>query len=365
MVDVEQLLHRQRQQIQDEFHVQYGFDPLEPHFVNELRAFYNRPQRWNTQIRFGPLAMDTSYRQRQHQQDGPPPPQPTMQSFMEAVQHDMLTVNQESPLPTHAVHAEPPPPQTTTSDNQNQPLHPLIHEHTPSAPTQTRWQPPENSNLQWVWLDGDGPFLTNATLGHSPVRDNLPGFNFEINFKTTGLANEANALSTTLVAQVAVHVNLATTPDDSLHHRMHDVGFRFKVGDSSRPPQSSLEDEALELHLAQFHIETTDTMPWFNPHTTINDQHVPRPNNPKLLLHKPNNPGPPFQNLLTTNPPPMHITHTSWLIPHASSPQAHANLNSLDSPLLPTQHSPLSPVNPPPLLSLPDIPHSTTTTTRK
>ena len=43
MVDVEQLLHRQRQRIQDEFHVQYGFDPLELHFVNELRAFYNRP----------------------------------------------------------------------------------------------------------------------------------------------------------------------------------------------------------------------------------------------------------------------------------------------------------------------------------
>ena len=284
---------------------------------------------------------------------------------MEAVQHDMPTVNQESPLPTHAIHVEPPPPQTTTSDNQNQPLHPPIHEHTPSAPTQTLWQPPENSNLQWVWLDGDGPFLTNATLGHSPVKDNLPGFNFEINFKTTGLANEANAQSTTLVAQVAVHVNSATTPDDSLHHKMHDARFRFEAGDSSRPPQSSFEDEALELHLAQFHIETTDTMPWFNLHTTINDQHVPRPNNPKLLLHKPNSPGPPFQNLLTTNPPPMHSTHTSWSIPYASGPQAHANPNSLDSPLPQTQHSPLSLVNPSPLLSLPDIPHNTTTTTRK
>ena len=43
MTDIEQLLHRQRQRIQDKFHVQYGFDPMEPHFVNELKAFYNRP----------------------------------------------------------------------------------------------------------------------------------------------------------------------------------------------------------------------------------------------------------------------------------------------------------------------------------
>jgi hypothetical protein len=76
MANIEHLLHRQRQRIQREFQVQYEFDPLEPHFVNEIRAFYNRPHRRNTQIRFGTLARDTGYRQRQHQQGGAPPPQP-------------------------------------------------------------------------------------------------------------------------------------------------------------------------------------------------------------------------------------------------------------------------------------------------
>lgn len=48
MEDVELLLHRQRLCIQSQFQVHYGFDPLEPHFVNEIWAFYNRPQRRNT-----------------------------------------------------------------------------------------------------------------------------------------------------------------------------------------------------------------------------------------------------------------------------------------------------------------------------
>ncbi len=73
MKDVELLLHRQRLRIQSQFQVHYGFDPLEPHFVNEIWAFYNRPQRRNTQIRFGPLTRDTEYRHRQHQQGGAPP----------------------------------------------------------------------------------------------------------------------------------------------------------------------------------------------------------------------------------------------------------------------------------------------------
>uniref|UniRef100_A0A2N9E636 DUF4283 domain-containing protein n=1 Tax=Fagus sylvatica TaxID=28930 RepID=A0A2N9E636_FAGSY len=61
------ILHRQRQRIQNQFHVQYGYDPMEPHYINEIKAFYNIPQRRNTQVRFGPLARDTGYRQRQFQ----------------------------------------------------------------------------------------------------------------------------------------------------------------------------------------------------------------------------------------------------------------------------------------------------------
>jgi|UniRef100_A0A2N9F2J8 hypothetical protein len=43
MEDIEQFLHRQRQRIQQRFHLHYGFNPLEPNFVNEMRAFYNGP----------------------------------------------------------------------------------------------------------------------------------------------------------------------------------------------------------------------------------------------------------------------------------------------------------------------------------
>jgi hypothetical protein len=240
MTDIEQLLQRQRQRIQDEFHVQYGFNPMEPHFVNELRAFYNKPQRWSTQIRFGPLSRDTGYRQRQHQQGGPPPPQPTMQSFMEAVHNDMQTVHQDYTLPTYATHdqhEETPPPHTITSDTHNQTSSIPVPEDTQPIPTPPLWQPPENSNLQWVWLDGDGPFLTNVSLSQSPVRDNLPDLNFEINFETTSLADDANIQSTTLIAQLEVHVNSMPNQDDSLQQRMNDAGFQFEMGESSRPTQ--------------------------------------------------------------------------------------------------------------------------------
>ena len=368
MVDIEELLHRQRQRIQEEFQVQYGFDPLEPHFVNEIRAFYNRPQRWSTQIRFGPLAKDTGYRQRQHQQGGPPPPQPTMQSFMEAVQNDMPTINQDSLVSTHTVHEEPHPPQTNNIDDTNQPLNPGTHENTPSDSDHTLWQPPENSNLHWVWLDGDGPFLTNASLGHSPVQNNMPGLNFEINFETTGLADDSNIQSTTLVAQVEVHVNSTNNPDDSLHQRMHDVGFRFETGDSSRPNQEQMEDEALELHLAQFHIETTETMGCYNQsYPLCTDHHVHKPNNPDpaSILHKPKSPGPQHQHLITTNPPPIHINQKTRLTHQTPSPTAQVNPNNLHSSPPQTQPPPISPGNPPPLIPLPDIPHSTTNTRKR
>ena len=37
-----------------------------------------------------------------------------------------------------------------------------------STPTHI-WQPPEGSALRWIWLDGEGPFLTNTTLHTEPV----------------------------------------------------------------------------------------------------------------------------------------------------------------------------------------------------
>jgi hypothetical protein len=322
MTDIEQLLHRQRQRIQEEFHVQYGFDPMEPHFVNELRAFYNRPQRWSTQIRFGPLSRDTGYRHRQHQQGGPPPPQPTMQSFMEAIQNDMHEANQEPPLTHHAVHTsneEPPTPiQSPAPDNHNQHTTPPDQDHTQPVTTQSLWQPPENSNLQWVWLDGEGPFLTNASLDQPPIRDNQNGLNFEITFETNGLADEADAQSTTLVAQLEVHVNSDPTPNEPLEQRMHEAGFRFEAGDSSRPSHAPINEEALELHLAQFHLETTETLTWLTQtHTTTPNRTIllnPQTNNlkPEFHLGQPNSPGSPPQNLFTNISPLEQSTLNNW-----------------------------------------------------
>ena len=46
--EVERCLIRQRQHIQWIYHVQYGFDSMEPHFHNEPRAFYKRRRHWTT-----------------------------------------------------------------------------------------------------------------------------------------------------------------------------------------------------------------------------------------------------------------------------------------------------------------------------
>ena len=55
MDEIEMSLFRQRRRIQQLHQVQFGFDALEPHFINALRAFYNRRRCWTTQIRFGNL----------------------------------------------------------------------------------------------------------------------------------------------------------------------------------------------------------------------------------------------------------------------------------------------------------------------
>ena len=51
--EIEYMIRRQRIRLEGNFHVQFDFDVLMPHFVNEIRAFYNRQSRRTTQIRFG------------------------------------------------------------------------------------------------------------------------------------------------------------------------------------------------------------------------------------------------------------------------------------------------------------------------
>uniref|UniRef100_A0A2N9FPK1 Uncharacterized protein n=1 Tax=Fagus sylvatica TaxID=28930 RepID=A0A2N9FPK1_FAGSY len=173
MVDVEHLLHRQRQRIKRDFQVHYGFDPLEPHFVNEIRAFYNRPHRRNTQIRFSHLARDTGYRQRQYEQGGAPPPNLNPLPLM-------LNLTREHASPGPRVEEDT---NLITGNNLEQHIH--------NDPTQTNirlWQPPENSSLRWIWIEKEGWFLTNANVmladneGPTPLEANAQEFNFLVTF---------------------------------------------------------------------------------------------------------------------------------------------------------------------------------------
>lgn len=41
-------------------------------------------------------------------------------------------------------------------------LNTLVETNTPPILNNTSWQPPPNSNLQWTWIEGNGPFITNG-----------------------------------------------------------------------------------------------------------------------------------------------------------------------------------------------------------
>lgn len=49
------VLIKQRHRIQHMHQIQFGFDSLEAHFHNELRAFYKKRRHWTTQVRYGNL----------------------------------------------------------------------------------------------------------------------------------------------------------------------------------------------------------------------------------------------------------------------------------------------------------------------
>lgn len=52
MEEVEMTLFRQRYRIQNLHQVLYNFDALEPHFSNNLRAFYNQRRKWTSRTHF-------------------------------------------------------------------------------------------------------------------------------------------------------------------------------------------------------------------------------------------------------------------------------------------------------------------------
>nr|POE81150.1 hypothetical protein CFP56_75245 [Quercus suber] len=122
MDEVERMLIYQRHRIQRVYHVPFAFDTLEPQFHNELRAYFNKWRSWTTRAR-GPV-------------------QPTLANSPASSPDDT-----QSPA-NHTIHAIPPL-------NQNAPSN-IPTDSPPDQETQN------NSTMQWMWVNGDGPFMTNG-----------------------------------------------------------------------------------------------------------------------------------------------------------------------------------------------------------
>uniref|UniRef100_A0A2N9FWA6 CCHC-type domain-containing protein n=1 Tax=Fagus sylvatica TaxID=28930 RepID=A0A2N9FWA6_FAGSY len=337
MADIEHLLHRQRQRIQREFQVQYGFDPLEPHFVNELRAFYNRPHRQNTQIRFGTLARDTGYRQRQHQQGGAPPPQPN--PFPPTLHRDDDPLHVPNPGTASPNHV----PETQEGEHATTELNTEAHFDAATAPFNQvgtnenfnlpQWQPPENSNLRWIRIEDEEPFLTNANmivLGNEdppPVANNMQEFHFTVTMVSNdfpeGATTSLEATPNTIVQHIEpCNVDSSKSLDDqqssSLIQRMNRDEFRFEAGEPSQTALECQEEEAIDSHRTILQAATCETghaaltLTWLQDSTGIDLHQFSRPTNlslqSPLSLLQPNCPGPPHS---TNQPMIAHMEHTN------------------------------------------------------
>lgn len=66
MEDVEMMLFCQGYRIQNLHQVLYNFDALEPHFSNNLRAFYNRRRKWTSRTHFSNMQQHFHSRNNTH-----------------------------------------------------------------------------------------------------------------------------------------------------------------------------------------------------------------------------------------------------------------------------------------------------------
>ena len=186
--------------------MQYIFDALQPQFTNELRAYHNQRRRWNTQVRFGhvdqthqqvpsnpspsehpgPSSPSTSHSPHASTIPNPIPPNIITASLHSTIhflnlKHNSLnlsetmpilnntlvpptptkSLNSEDPrtipnlnnLESHSLHGNPTPPSQDFLGNRNQ------NASFSSKPT---WQPPQESNLQWTWIEGNRPYITKG-----------------------------------------------------------------------------------------------------------------------------------------------------------------------------------------------------------
>lgn len=197
------MLFRQRHRIQRLHQVQFGFDALEPHFTNDLRAYYNNRSRWRTQVRFGNLyhmqyeqhpinhspdthtSHSTTESQDDRHQAAPKlsePPEPPNSQNQQPNLHPVSNTQTEAehatlssvifslslanntvpPTPFNSLNSSPVHSQNSVPDP-----HPNLNTDNPPPTSHMQTQNPSCPNpasLSWTWVNGDGPFITNGVL---------------------------------------------------------------------------------------------------------------------------------------------------------------------------------------------------------
>nr|POE69558.1 hypothetical protein CFP56_49333 [Quercus suber] len=196
MDEVERMLICQRHRIQRVYHVPFAFNTLEPQFHNELRAYFNKWRSWTTRARYG--TMDSEFPSYAHAYPPSTPfnpeaphsptsapdqsipgshtPRTTHAAQSSHVQQDnehatlnsaifSLSLNRGPVPPTPANSPASSPDDTQSPSNHTIHAIPPLNQNAPSnIPTDS---PPDqetqnNSTMQWMWVNGDGPFMTNG-----------------------------------------------------------------------------------------------------------------------------------------------------------------------------------------------------------
>ncbi len=220
----------------------------------------------------------------------------------------------ETPNPPHTN-----PTETTLPSDPPTPPH--------NIPT---WQIPENSNLKWVWIEGDGPFLTNATLGQEdpqptpPSKPHTHTFNVMVCLVNLDSPNNENLQHNAMHDSFTIGstpdnqvTNLSTSPINttgSLLQRLNMADFRFETGEPSQPTlfcQETVELNPTETQtqIQPFQPPQVDQIPsdWQTP---LGLTHTSSASLLNLVLlsqdqtQQPYCPGPPT-NLVSTISPPL------------------------------------------------------------
>ena len=130
------------------------------------------------------------------------------------------------------------------NDGKGDPLNELMGTQLPSLnaniqsfSTRPSWKPPPESNLQWAWIEGSGPFITN---GHST---NPHFVDSESESDTTAIMFNLDSLNESrpeaMQDQGWAKGCIPESPNsfiETLVQRVDRGRFRFELGDSSNGP---------------------------------------------------------------------------------------------------------------------------------